>query len=232
MKKFYSLIIALSVSSLINIQAQEWNISGDSFKDLGTLTAPTTVDGLTIHATEDATVVIDANDKTLDDVSYTSRLKLGGSGSFDAETGLPLSRVLSFDIDGPKTISVICMSSSSSADRILNIAAGTSENILAEAPAPKEQPIQRTDINYTEESATTIYLYSPSSGVNIYNIIVSDYVPTAINNPNATADLLKVEYFNISGTNMGSNWNTLPYGLYIAKKTFSDGTISTEKIVK
>jgi hypothetical protein len=231
MKKFYSLIIALSVSSLINIQAQEWNISGDSFKDLGTLTAPTTVDGLTIHATEDATVVIEANDKTLDDVTYTSRLKLGGSGSFDAETGMPLSRVLSFDIDGPKTISIMCLSSSSSTERVLNVAAGTSDNILATAAAPGS-PLTRTDINYTEESATTIYLYSPSSGVNIYNIIVSDYVPTAINNPNATADLLKVEYFHISGTNMGSNWNTLPNGLYIVKKTFSDGTISTEKIVK
>jgi len=157
-------------------ETKDWNISEAAFNALGTLTATTTVDGLTIHATPDANVVVDANNKTLEDVNYTSRLKLGGSGGFDTE-GKPVSRVLSFPVAGPVKITVIGMSSSSGTDRLLNIAAGDKDNLIAQFPALGPS-ISKGEYEY-KGGATTIYLYSPSSGVNLYRIKVEPLTSSA-----------------------------------------------------
>lgn len=144
-----------------------WNISTDAYKSLGTLEATRKVAGLTIFANPDKKVTIDDNNKTVDDMSFTNRLKLGGSGSFD-DNGQPLGRVLGIDVKGNTGISVAAMSSSSSDDRILNIAAGHKDSIIAEFPA---LGASLTKGVYTYEGdATTLYFYSPSSGVNVYYI--------------------------------------------------------------
>ncbi len=155
-------------------EAKDWNISDAAFNALGTIAAPTTVDGLTIYATSEATVIVEGNNKTLEEVNYTSRLKLGGSGGFDTE-GKPVARVLAFQVAGPSKITVIGMSSSSGTDRVLNIAAGTKDNLIAQFPALGPS-ISKGEYDYTG-GATTIYLYSPSSGVNLYRIKVA---PTGV----------------------------------------------------
>lgn len=227
MRKIYTLLTTLFFIGFVN--AQEWNITSASFNALGTITTTTTVEGLTIYATESATVIVDANDKTLDDISYNYRLKLGGSGTFT--DGEPISRILAFDVDGPKTISIICMSSSSSADRTLTVSAGSNDNIIGTASA-SGTALTRTDINYTAEAAETIYIFSPSSGVNIYHIIVTDYSPTAISQPTVNSNVTSVEYYSITGAKMGNDWNVLPIGVYIVKKTYDNGETVTEKISK
>ncbi|HEX7584926.1 MAG TPA: hypothetical protein VF373_09580, partial [Prolixibacteraceae bacterium] len=65
--------------------AQEWNFSSASFNALGTISATATVESFTIAATADAAVVVDANNKSLDGIDFTSRLKLGGTGVFDTD---------------------------------------------------------------------------------------------------------------------------------------------------
>lgn len=145
-------------------KTQEWNMSSASFNALGTLTATTTVEGLTIYASEGKTVVIDANNKSIDGMDFTHRLKLGGSGEF--VDGVATSRILAFNVSGKTTITVAGMSSSSSADRTLTIAAGTMDNVIGTFPALGAS-IGKQDFAYTGE-ATTIYVFSPSSGVNIY----------------------------------------------------------------
>ncbi|MDF1572017.1 MAG: cadherin-like beta sandwich domain-containing protein [Bacteroidales bacterium] len=146
---------------------REWNISADAYKYLGTLDATQKVAGLTIYANPGKTVTIDANNKTVDEMNFTNRLKLGGSGSFD-ENGQPLGRVLGVDVKGNTGITVAAMSSSGSEDRVLNIAAGHKDSIIAEFPA---LGASLTKGVYTYEGeATTLYFYSPSSGVNVYYI--------------------------------------------------------------
>lgn len=147
--------------------ALEWNMSADAYKLLGTLETTTKVAGLEIFASTDKPVVIDTNEKTLDEMTFTNRLKLGGSGSFDAD-GLPLARVLAIEVMGSTDITVMAMSSSSGEDRTLNIAAGTSDNLIAEFPALGAS-LTKGEYTYTGD-ATTLYFYSPSSGVNIYYI--------------------------------------------------------------
>ncbi len=151
----------------------EMNISAAAFKGLGTVDKTVTVAGLTIFATPDKTVVIDGNNKTVDTVSFTNRLKLGGTGGFDAD-GQPLNRVLSIDLHHSAMVTVAAMSSSSSSDRVLNIAAGNKDNIIAEFPADSVA-LTMADYNYYG-GPTKLYLYSASSGVNVYYIKVSDIV--------------------------------------------------------
>jgi hypothetical protein len=101
----------------------------------------------------------------LDGVAYTHRLKIGGTGSFDTD-GKPVSRVIAFEVSGNTTITVAAMSSSSSADRELVIAAGSKTNELGRFPALGASLTKGT-YNYTG-GPTTIYIWSPSSGVNLY----------------------------------------------------------------
>lgn len=145
----------------------EWNISTAAFKDLGILDMAQKVAGLNIYAASDKPVEIDANNKTVDDMSFTHRLKFGGSGSFD-EDGQPLSRVLSVDVKGNTNITIMAMSSSSSADRVLNIAAGHKDSIFAEFPALGAS-LTKGEYLY-EGDAKKLFFYSPSSGVNVYYI--------------------------------------------------------------
>ncbi|GAO31616.1 DUF6383 domain-containing protein [Geofilum rubicundum] len=179
MKKIYTFLIAFLVfAGTATAQIASWNISDPAFNALGDVATTTTVEGLTIYS--EGNVTVDANNKSLDGVDYTHRLKLGGSGNFD-EGGLPVSRVLAFDVTGNVSITIMCMSSSGSADRLLNVAAGGSaeENLLGAADALGAS-LTATTFQYTGD-ATTIYLWSPSSGVNIYNIVVEEpVVPTVV----------------------------------------------------
>jgi hypothetical protein len=171
MRKIFTSFILLLIFPAIFVNAQEWNISTDDFNALGEITETTTVNGLTIYAHSEKTVTIDANNKSLDGMEFTHRLKLGGSGDFD-DDGLPLGRVLAFDVSSNAKITVMGMSSSSSEDRQLHLAAGHEDEIFATFPALGEE-ISKGEYYYTGE-ATTIYLYSPSSGVNIYYLKVEE----------------------------------------------------------
>jgi hypothetical protein len=145
----------------------EWNISSEAFNALGEMTATTEVEGLTIYAEEGKAVVVDENGKEVDGMAFTHRLKLGGSGGFDSE-GMPINRVLSFDVAGNTKITVAAMSSSSSSDRVLNIAAGHKDSLIAEFPALGAE-LTMNSYDYIG-AASKIFLYSPSSGVNVYYI--------------------------------------------------------------
>ncbi len=142
-----------------------WNISTPAYNALGEMDMTKTVAGLTIYAHSGKKVTVDANDKTLGDMVFTHRLKFGGSGDFD-DNGQPLGRVLSIDVMGNTNITVAAMSSSSGEDRVLNIAAGAKDNVIAEFPALGPELTQAT--YFYEGGPTKIYLYSPSSGVNVY----------------------------------------------------------------
>ena len=139
-----------------------WNISDADFNALGTITSETTVRDLHIVATEQNTVVVDASAKTVDEISFTHRLKLGGTGN-------AAYRHLWFDLSGSCSITVYLTSSSGSGDaRTLNIASGSFDNVISTMSAPVGSVAKQT-YTYTGD-ATTIYLYSASSGINIYGI--------------------------------------------------------------
>ena len=141
-----------------------WNISDGAFNSLGTITSTKTIDGLTIYATSSKNVVIDGSNQEIDGLSFTHRLKLNGTGSSDA-------RLLSFHVDGKCDIDVYLKSGSGSEDRTINVDKGSFGSSLTTIPALSTS-ISKGTIHYTG-GATTIYLYSPSSGVNVYAIRVT-----------------------------------------------------------
>ena len=160
MKKLFTLIAA--AFAVLGLNAQTWNFSTWEAK---TFSETTTISGLTVGASSSATVSIDENAKTVDDIAYTKRLKFGGAGSAEA-------RYLSFSAPGACTIEVVAQSSSSSADRELSIATGTFDNVVKTVPAPGAAPA-KTAIEY-EGAATTVFIYSPKGGVNVYAIYVTE----------------------------------------------------------
>lgn len=232
MKKLYTLFAALTISAMAFSQRYDWNISNAEFNALGKLTETTIINGLTIYAASDKAVEIDdKGPKNYDEVGYPYRLKLGGTGAFDKNTGLPTNRVLSFDVEGSGTITVLAMSSSNDADRELAISAGSKDNVLGIAPALGTS-LTSTSIEYTGD-ATTIYLYSKSSGINLYRIIFTPSTSTAVKPPvTANANVVSVEYYNIGGLSLGNKFEVLPGGIYVEITKYDNGTVTSKKIVK
>ena len=158
-----------------------WNFSTSEFNSLGNITSNTTVNGLTIHASSSKSMTIAESEKEISGVKFTHVLKTGGSGSEEV-------RSLSFDVKGDCTIDVYLISANSTSDRTLNIYTGSySGTPVATLPAlgasaAKEQ------YQY-QGPATTIYLGSANSGINIYAINLTypaatgtsriDYLPQA-----------------------------------------------------
>ncbi|MBQ0085539.1 MAG: hypothetical protein KBS65_04780, partial [Prevotella sp.] len=171
MKKLFTLLVVL-FAAVTYANAGEWTKSWNiSDLDEQEITETKDFNGLTVVAKADTTIAIDANEKTADGISFTKRMKLGGVGS-------PTVRHLKFDVAGPAKIKIFRLSSSSSSDRKLAVAAGSFDNVIAQLDA-HGKPATKLDydsLEYTGE-ATTIYLYSPKEpggGVNIYGIFVEE----------------------------------------------------------
>jgi len=200
MKKIFTLV-AMACMALGAMAQTEWNFSTWA---MASFAETTTIDGLTIYAAADAGVTIDGNNKTVDGVSYTQRLKLGGAGVFDESTAAPTARVLEFDVTGACSIYVAAMSSSSSAiDRVLVACAGNKDNKIGEFTVPGPTLGSYT-YNYTGSEATKIYLYSMTGGINIYDIKVTAG-SSAISNIAADAQNANAPVYNLAGQRVGKD---------------------------
>ncbi len=156
--------IIMSIAMIVGILpvnvvfAADNNILNVSEIAMETLTSAKEYGIFTVMASSDKSVTIDANSKTADDgEAFTQRLKLGGTGTAEA-------RSVMFTAAAGAKLTVYCMSSSSSADRVLTLYKldGT-EVISANAPG---SGLAKSEIEIKE--AGDYYLASPSSGVNIY----------------------------------------------------------------
>ncbi len=238
MKKFFTFLFFSFCALLMNAQTysiSDYTIVSTADKPADEFSTTTEiVSGLTAYASSSGVVTIDLNNKSINDYSFTQRLKLGGSGSFtDDET--PEYRVVAFDITGSATITVYGMASSSSAttdgsdtDRPLKIDAGsTTNNLYSKAVAG--DAISANTCTYSGD-ATTIFVYSGKSGINIYGIDVEYTESTGIGDIPFGAEVVSTEYYNLSGTLVGSETTSLKNGVYIKKITYDTGDVVTSKI--
>lgn len=144
MKKFFTLFALALVAMAVNAQ-KTWNFS--TWED-GSY-ANQTVDGLTLVG-EDGKWIVDGNNYS----DYTKRLKSGGSYK------------ASFAVDGNSKITLVCTTSSSSAERTVTLAAGEADPFAT----LKVQAKGSYEAEYTGAAATiTIGM---DGGVNFYAIIV------------------------------------------------------------
>lgn len=221
MRKNLLLLAAAAVLSLTTANAQkEWNFSNFT---AGSITTATTVDGLTISPTSENSIDIDANKKSIDEYSFTQRLKFGGSGIPLTEgTMIPEGRHISFPVDGPVDITVYGMSSSSTAERTLVVTDGTNEvgTFVNGGTA-----INKAEISYTG-GAATLYMYSASGGFNLYLVKYVASAASGIESENVDrGEIVSATYYDLSGRIATENTT----GFVIKKAVYEDGSVETTK---
>ncbi len=105
-------------------------------------------------------IKIDTVNKSYEGESYTKVIKLGGTGSIT-------NRSIAFNVKGKVTIKAVV---ASSGDAVRNFVMSDGTNPITLGSAGKEL-VQLTG-SYNAETETTLYLYSASSGMNVYKIEV------------------------------------------------------------
>ncbi len=223
MRKFFTLFF--TIAAMISVQAQTWNAST---MDAATYEENYVYEGLTIYASTERPVVIDENSKSAGDYSFTQRIKMGGSAGWtDATT--PSGRVLGFDVTGNCTITVYVMSSNSSAtDRYVAVYAGDNNTTLMEENVLPTS-LAGYSATYTGD-ATTIFVASTNSGINIYGIDVSYGGTKSRDLKAANGKIVSTEYYSITGKRIDAEASNLPKGVYIKKVTFENGKIASSKV--
>ncbi|MDD3166712.1 MAG: hypothetical protein PHN20_04700 [Bacteroidales bacterium] len=228
MRKLYTLLVSLCTIGFAGAQTYDWNFSADDFNALGTMETLTTVNNLQIYAEAGKAVVVDANGKSEGGVTYTHRIKMGGTGAFTSDSPkTPLNRVLAFAVNGPVNITIKAMSSSSSTDRVLNVE--SADGTLIGTVAAPGTPLTATTLPYTGER-TSIYIYSPSSGVNIYHIQVSE--ATGLAPVESAKTIVDRSFYDLTGKKASDTFEALRSGLYIQKTRYNDGSQAVEKVLK
>ena len=130
----------------------KWNFSDF---EVGVYYEVVTIKGLTINPNR-GSITIDENNKTVDDVTYTKRLKFGGGG--DAT-----SRNISFNAAEAGTLKVILTSASSAEDREIGVSLdGTEIGTLS----AKGGVVEAATISIP--AAGTVAIYGKQSGCNLY----------------------------------------------------------------
>ena len=153
MKKIFTLIAMAFMA--VSANAQTWNFS-DWEEQTFAKGEEKTVSGLTINPSS-KDIVIDSNNKTVDGVKYTKRLKFGGKGSATDQN-------VSFTASGAGTLKIVLTSASGSEDRKLGVALDGTE--LGQLDAIGGTATAST-INITGAGKVSIY---GLGGVNLYCI--------------------------------------------------------------
>ncbi len=130
-------------------------------------------DIVTILAKTGSKVAIDSSNKSYGDLDFTQRVKLGGSGKVDdASVTIDLTRFADKNV----TIEIYALSSSSGEDRKLDLYNGLfKQGTLVGSFVAEGKPVG-ADVSYsslTVDGGSLYSLGSPSSGVNIYGIVIS-----------------------------------------------------------
>ncbi len=147
------------------IQGISWNMSEPEFVNIQSpITSNKTINGLNLYATNEKPMNMFAAEETVNGVSYTNALNLGGAGN-------TTYRAVSFEIEGDNKIDVV-IKSSGTTERVLNIA-DENGNILYTFPATTTAARYSFNVNYTG----SIFMYSAGSGINIYEIILNGDTP-------------------------------------------------------
>lgn len=135
-----------------------WNFSDDNFKNLGTITSTLLIDGLTIAASEDKYMTMETTGNNIYNVTYDYKLNLKGKGMGNY-------RKLSFDVDGPAEIFVMCKSSDTNSTR--NLILADEAGVLDSVPITTPNCYKLT---YSENSPSKLYVYSEYESMHIYAI--------------------------------------------------------------
>ncbi len=115
-------------------------------------------------------MTVDGSAKTIEGVSYVSRLKLGGGASFD-ENGIPVSGAVEILPAADGIVNVAFTHASSKGDTRYMAVMQNGEEISVLGVEPGEAGYLTCDVS----GGNSVYIYSKGSGLNIFGIY---YTPT------------------------------------------------------
>ena len=208
----------------------DWNFS-DWDNNAG-YTDETTVDGLTFVPNIGTNFgAVNANGKTVDEVTYTKRMQFNGAGYNSAATtdevplvNMPTQRYLSFEVDGDVTVDIVGISGSSSESRKIFLTDGT--DLIGTYNFSGTDASKET-VSYKGEAAT-LYLFC-NQPCNVYEIIVTGAAATKISSVAVQKTVQSVEYFDLLGKKVANE--NQKQTVLIKRTTYTDGTTSTSKIL-
>ena len=154
-----------------------WNFKNSSFKNLGTISSTTTVDGLTLVATDSLTMQVKAKNATVSGTDYTYALALSGRGS---QSG----RAVKVPVSGNDVIKVTLQSSSSTDARTLIVADSAGNQLTTMSAGTTASTLSYT---YTG-GGDAIWLYSQDSGIDIFKIQVDSNGTSSTSTTTTTSD--------------------------------------------
>jgi hypothetical protein len=131
------------------------------------ITSVTTFDAFTIYAKSDKGVTIEAVDvarAAADGEVFNRRIKLNGGGALDY-------RSIHFISQGKAELTIYLNSSSKTDARVLKVV-DASGAVLAELPAPPDDGAVAGIATFAIAQAGEYAIFSASSGINVYQILV------------------------------------------------------------
>ena len=132
----------------------------------GTTTDEPIAEGITVSSG----LTIESNSKSADGIDFTQRLKLGGTMKVEDDV---VKAGVKFDINGPATIVIYAVSSSSSdSTRTLQLATLTDGALVKLAESNPVDGSVVYKFEFTVEEAGEYYVGSTKSGINIYYLAV------------------------------------------------------------
>ena len=171
-----------------------WNFSEWT---IGVYEGTRVIDGLTVVGK----VEVDKNNKTIEDVQYTQRMKSGGKSSWNSD-GTPKARVFSFDVPGSVTVDIaMCSSSGDDLTRVLTVYSGDNNNVLGTATAAASPVVETFEYN---GDATTIMI-DFSGGINLYFIRVTGKESVGVEEVEVVGG--EAVYYNLQGVRVDNPSN-------------------------
>ena len=155
-------------TELTAVTTHTWDFSDWTVTSYAQSATETVVNNLGILPSS-AAIAVDENSKTIDDFSFTKRLKLGATGSASSQN-------VHFKVAGRCNITVYGMSSKSGNARTLGMTIGSTE---VQTYTNDGTAIGKMEYAYSG-SAADVYLYSQSSGFNLYAIVVEGVEPEPV----------------------------------------------------
>jgi len=161
MKKFFLMIVGMVTALSVQATTKFWDFSSLEAKDY---TSTFEHEGLTIAATSDAKVTVQASAKNYI-MTFPKNLSLNGTGKADR-------RNVSFNVSGRSLITIVFINATSGQERTLCLAKNEFDNVVKTTNVYDNKVTYLT--YYHKGGDATYYAYSKNSGLRLYAIYVRD----------------------------------------------------------
>lgn len=172
--------------SFSQILTKMWVFSDQAWTQQSVFRQNTSIDGLTILASDSSNVTIESTTKTYVNPTgtygYSKLLRIGGHSRMSPEnSNIPLTNAVAFDVNGPVTIEVACLSSSLDPQKLMISDALSWLGGIPGLPSNYRDSIGNELVFNTFHYAggsNRLFLYAPGGSIDLYSLkIIGSIIP-------------------------------------------------------